>query len=366
MLPADADDSDLRWIPPAELLLDPLNPRLAGHHFVAADQDSILEWLWKNKSVNELVDSILSSGFWAHEELFAAEEYGKLVVVEGNRRLAAVKVITDPALRARLRIHNIEEPAVEVRGSIEKLPVLVRTRRQIWQFIGFKHVNGPQEWDSIGKAEYIHRVHKAFGVGLDEIARTIGDRHETVQRLYGGYLVLSQAQEQGIFDLEDSQQRKFPFSHLWTALGYASVREFLGVDSERLRMPNPVPPERLQDLGVFLLWLFGSRKKNIEPKVKRQNPDLRDLAVALGNPRGIQVLRADLSLSVAKEVCLDDERLFQNSFIEAERFLREAKRFVATGYDGETYLLETAVNVEALAKSLRKEMLEISSTGDAE
>ena len=36
-----------------------------------------------------------TSGYWEHEKLFAAREKGKLVVIEGNRRLAAVKLLLD-------------------------------------------------------------------------------------------------------------------------------------------------------------------------------------------------------------------------------------------------------------------------------
>ena len=65
---------------PADLYLDPANPRLADEGLSVDEQDDILRWLWRNKSVNELVDSILANGFWEHEELFATEEEGRLVV----------------------------------------------------------------------------------------------------------------------------------------------------------------------------------------------------------------------------------------------------------------------------------------------
>ena len=44
------------------------------------------------------------------------------------------------------------------------------TRKELWGFVGFKHVNGPQAWDSIAKAEYVFRVRRNFGLSLAEIA----------------------------------------------------------------------------------------------------------------------------------------------------------------------------------------------------
>ena len=189
---------------PADLYLDPENPRLARELFSVDDQEDILRWLWRNKSVNELVDSILANGFWGHEELFATEEDGRWVVVEGNRRLAAVKILLDPGLRERLGIHLPEKPSRKVLESIQQLPVIHSTREELWSFVGFKHVNGPQAWDSIAKAEYVFRVRRNFGLSLADIASGIGDRHETVARLYRGYVVLQQAQDEFEFDTTDT------------------------------------------------------------------------------------------------------------------------------------------------------------------
>ena len=67
----------------------------------------------------------------------------------------------------------------------------------MWDFIGYKHVKGPQEWDSIAKAEYIARIHEEYKIPLDQIAKAIGDRNATVERLYRGLKVLRQAEEAG-------------------------------------------------------------------------------------------------------------------------------------------------------------------------
>ena len=296
---------------PANLYLDPANPRLADEGLSIDRQDDILLWLWRNMSVNELVDSILANGFWKHEELFATEEEGRLVVVEGNRRLAAVKILSDTGLRERLGIALTERPSEAVLESIRQLPVIHATREELWGFVGFKHVNGPQAWDSIAKAEYVFRVRRDFGLSLAEIASAIGDRHATVARLYRGYVVLRQAQEQFGFDTTDTRHRRFPFSHLWTALGYVSIRKYLGVDPAALENENPIPEERLPRLEYLMRWLFGSQSHDIEATVRRQNPDLRHLAQALEVRKGVDLLESGRSLSVALDASLGDAHLFR-------------------------------------------------------
>jgi hypothetical protein len=58
------------WV--KDLNLDPENPRLAGLNLTVNDQEEILKVLWTERAVNELVDSIATTGYWQHEELFAA------------------------------------------------------------------------------------------------------------------------------------------------------------------------------------------------------------------------------------------------------------------------------------------------------
>jgi len=338
---------------PTDLYLDPANPRLADEGLSVEGQDDILLWLWRNKSVNELVDSILANGFWQHEELFATEEDGRLVVVEGNRRLAAVKILSDADLRERLGIPLKEQPSEAVLESIRELPVIYATREELWGFVGFKHVNGPQAWDSIAKADYVFGVRRDFGVSLAEIASGIGDRHETVARLYRGYVVLRQAQEQLDFDTTDTQHRRFPFSHLWTALGYVSIRKYLGVDPEALENEDPVPPSHLRQLGYLMRWLFGSQSQNIDATVRRQNPDLRHLARTLEVQKGIDLLESGSSLSVALDASLGDAHLFRAALTKAEASAREAMRFVSTGFQGEEELVETGNSLLRQAKSLK-------------
>lgn len=340
---------------PEDLFLDPQNPRLAGRGLTVDQQEDILRILWDEFSVNEIVDSILASGFWRHEELFATKEGGRLIVIEGNRRLAAVKALRDPDLRRRAGVPDLAAPSKEVSESLASLPVIECSREEVWEFIGFKHVNGPEDWDSVAKAEYIGRVHNTMGIGLDRIAKTIGDRHDTVRRLYAGLMVLEQAEETGQFTRADSYKKHFAFSHLWTGLGYPGVRSFLGLPSARLERPNPVPKKKLQNLGEFCRWLYGSRKDKVKPIVISQNPHLRQLDEALQSPDGLSALRNDLPLETAIKLARGDEQLLRDALVRAETALREGKAYFATGFQGQKDMLEKISTVHRLADSLLTE-----------
>ncbi len=351
--------TDVKPVRTDDLFVDAKNPRLTGSNFLVSDQDPIIKSLWTEFNVAEITDSIVASGeFWQHEPLIAAKEDGKLVVVEGNRRLAAVKLLLSRDAQQAIGASGIPEIDADLRRHLEFLPVVQRDRRDVWEFIGFKHVKGPQEWDSIAKAEYIVRVHEDYGVPLVDIAKAIGDRNATVERLYHGLKVLHQARDAGVFYPSDRyyQRKDFAYSHLWTGLGYDGVRAFLGIKDRAKDTPKPVPRNKIPALGELCRWMYGSHKEKVEPLITSQNPHLRQLDEALRAPRGIAALRRGLSLQFALNAARGDTRLLLDALVAAEQNLREAKAYFPTGFTRQQEIADTVNNVHSLAVSLQKDV----------
>jgi hypothetical protein len=63
----------------------------------------------------------------------------------------------------------------------------------------------------------------------------IGDQHRTIRRLLEGYYFSRQTIEAGEFRPQDSQRRgrgsvtEYPFSWVYTMLGYSAARDYLGL-----------------------------------------------------------------------------------------------------------------------------------------
>ena len=81
----------------SDLYLDASNPRLGRQNTERKlSQEKVLDAM-KDWTLNELAFSFLESGFWPQEALLVVEELIKgqkrLVVIEGNRRLAALKLL---------------------------------------------------------------------------------------------------------------------------------------------------------------------------------------------------------------------------------------------------------------------------------
>ena len=353
-------------LPVEQLLLDPENPRLES---VAKtkNQLELTKAMWREMAVSEVALSIAANGFFEEEPLFAVpapKEKGKprYVVVEGNRRLTAVKLLLDEDLRKTVKATDLPLLDADAKAKLRKLPVSIYQKREdLWAYFGFRHVNGPKEWDSLSKAAYIAMVRREYGKSLEEITKAIGDQHSTVKRIYRGYVLLEQAEVMTKFKREDRSRNRFYFSHLYTAADYAEVQDFLGIDAEGSLSAKPVGKKCLPQLEELMIWLFGSKELGREPVVRTQAPDLSNLRCVIGNKAALAALRSGISLDRAFVISKGDASRFEEALAQAKDALQEAKGTVTTGYKGSKELLDQMDSIGALSTSLLSEMQEIAS-----
>jgi len=323
---------------PVELLdFDQNNPRFTpDKRPTGADDLAVITMLAASADLAELIQSISTSGYINIEPLIVIERNGRLAVLEGNRRLAAVKALRDPEIAAAARI-NVPAMGLAVRASLDELLVYrVASEDDARDLIGFKHINGPQSWDAFAKArfaahwltdEYRKRDSGQPSMSLQQIANRMGDQHMTMHRMVAALFVLDQAEQNEIYAIEDRKRKSFSFSHLYTGLAYEEFTAYLGMPRpDRSNDPdrNPVPQERFAELRNLLVWLYGSKRQDLEPVVRSQNPDLGRLRDVLGSPAAIAMLveRNNLDEAIVSATPVDVR--FQRHLIAANAELQHA------------------------------------------
>ena len=345
----------------ADLVFDKENPRLVEFRAQDYPEERLINLLWKEMAVDELVMSILAYGFFEHEPLYVMRrDDGMFIVLEGNRRLAAVRSILNPDVVSGGRMEKfVPQISAELRRNLEEhIPVIVlQSRQSAWQLLGFKHVNGPAKWGSYAKAKYIAQVHNGFGVPLAVIAEQIGDTNKTVRKLYQGLMVLEQAESQAEFSFSDILTPRLYFSHLYTALGYEKFRAYLGVPDD-FEDSNPVPADKVKRLQEVMDWLYGSKKRGVEQKVRTHNPDLRRFVEVLGNPLSVSALKTDTCLEIAFDLTIDDNDALRDALAKARLALDKATTKVGS-YDGDESLLRQAGTMLKLAQLVYDHLFKI-------
>lgn len=347
----------------SKLSFDQSNPRYSSDKGMPHETDEdIVTFLNETSDLGELLQSISTSGYVDIEPLIVLGQDEKLIVLEGNRRLAALRVLSDPTLAARCGI-NAPPVAPDKVDTLKAVTVYrVLDRGEARDFIGFKHINGAHRWDSIAKARYAadwldeERAKGDQGLSLQEIARRMGDRHSTLQRMVSGYYVLEQAENKGLFSVEDREPGKqFAFSHLYTALTRPGYRRYLGLAEEsRASEPtkNPIGEEYLANLRQVMLWLYGSDSDTVPAVIRSQNPHIKQLGEILDNPKARKIMLESNDLPRAYSEVESPQRQFERRLVEAHGAIEESLK-KASAFDGkDATLLEIADEIQKNARNL--------------
>lgn len=142
----------------AGLHLDPKNPRLGRETLNRAPRE-IIQYLFEHDKAVEVAHSIATRGYFANEPLLAIKENDQLIVVEGNRRLAALKALREPGLLDNPIRRQVERLArqIEDLNDIARVPVtLAPSRRATDRLIAGRHVGTPVlAWRAENRASFI-------------------------------------------------------------------------------------------------------------------------------------------------------------------------------------------------------------------
>lgn len=340
----------------AELHFDPKNPRLSDADF--EDDREALVALVQDADVNELVQAIGNSG-WLNYEPLVVWEQGNYVL-EGNRRLAALWILANPELQKEFGI-TPPEPLHPKALPTQVLAIVVPKRSDARDFIGFKHVNGPHKWDSLAKAKFAWAwITEDENVSLADVAKRLGDGHNTVARLVNAYIVLTQATRLG-FDITKRTKTSFSFSHLYTGLPRPSVREYLGLGEapNELLAPDPVPVEKHANLLTFMTLLYGQGER--KTVIQSQNPNLNELVDVLASSTATSMLIADNDLRTAYSQVEDKGR----KFAELVFALNKAARAVSEATGDYTYDPDLHDMVGSIQKTVRSIMASMITEKDS-
>lgn len=358
-------------VSPNALRLDFQNPRLVLAGGKKPNDKQIIKLLYLEDELGELLSSISANGYLDFEPLVVLDEdaAASYTVLEGNRRLAAVRLIQNSTLAAELGI-ALPEMAAELLPTMEAIRViLVESRAAARTFIAFKHINGPRRWNSYAKAQYAARWYRDEkehnpNATLDAIAERIGDKHATIKRMVAAIYVLEQAENAGIFTVDDRTTKRFPFSHLYTALSRREYMGYLGLSVSWAQWepnPNPVPTKNIEKLKDILHWIFGFKPDGVASIISSQNPDIKRLGEVINSAAAVATLRAESSLKAAWEQTRPAYTKFSSALIAARSSIRDAVNSVHA-FDGQdSSLLDVAGEIKEQADLLHERMIKKSN-----
>jgi hypothetical protein len=316
----EAERREVRWAKIGELELDRQNPRLPPN-LADTSADGLLSTLAKEYDLTELGQSMADHGYFSEEPMVVVVEDGLNIVVEGNRRLAALKLLENPASAPASYRKRWEELSRNRKVLIREVPILVYDNRpEVTPYLGYRHITGVLPWGPYQKARYIAQQMENAGSTLAEIARTIGSKSATVREHYVTYTLLRQAEED--FDL-DVRKPARSFGVLRRALVNPNIRAFIGLSFEGSEdeLRRPLPGDKVGPLQELFSFMFGT---STETAVLRDSRQLTALGLVLSKPETTEVLRRTRNLDEAFRLAGGEEQLAIDIIDDAEVGLREA------------------------------------------
>lgn len=215
------------------LSLDPKNPRLPefGHN---PSERELVAALVEHEDVYELAKSITDrGGLYPSERLVAVKEGEDTVIVEGNRRLAALKLLESPDLApdAKIKAFSVLKAQIPPQ-NVEKVDVvLAPSREAAAPLISDRHTGTAQrKWLRVQQAKFI-RTQVGPGHTIDDVAKLLGmTRGEILESLRVDTMLQVASVMPLPADVREVVQdpRKFNFSVLERLIETPATPKFLG------------------------------------------------------------------------------------------------------------------------------------------
>lgn len=225
--------SELKHMAVAELKLDADNPRLP-EDLSDRSQAGLLALFYTDYDLDELTASYAANGFFESESLIALKNG---VVIEGNRRLAALKYLLHDEDAATAQLPKCSHTANMELGAIEALrssiPVqLIDDRESLAAYLGFRHINGSKAWSSGAKARFVYQRVKHYESidapnPLAAVAHEIGSNTLGVRNWYICYGILKHAEENGELNSASKHVLRGRFG-VWRRVANEDVYRYIG------------------------------------------------------------------------------------------------------------------------------------------
>lgn len=303
-----------------QLKFDKLNPRLPKRLQGITDEAKIIDYMLKNGNILELMKSIAETGYSEAEPLLVIQddEDKKYVVVEGNRRLTAVKLLNDPSL-AKVRITSVDEIVKDANAIPNDIPVIIYSAREdILDYLGYRHITGVKEWGALEKACYLDQLYQ---VHINEeskpyiyskLAKMIGSRSDYVSKLHQALKLYNMANDEAYYGANITEG-ELSFSWITTAIGYSEISHYLNITEDM----DQINKENYKQLFI---WMFDPQKKVIG-----DSREISDLAKIIAQESSLIKLKTGSTIDEAILYTSVPSEAFMEMLKYARKYLKQAK-----------------------------------------
>lgn len=274
------DDWKDKTLTVPSLLLDSQNPRIPNTDSKQGQRELIAD-LVENDKVYELAKGIVDKGYYPVEALIAIVVNGKHIVLEGNRRLAALKLLLSPDIAPTSSAGKFRNLASRANlAAIKKVRVSVAPSREAAApVIMSKHTQEQiAKWSTVMQAKFFKNLVDS-GLSVDDVAQqynVLPSRVSDFLQMYQMYCVACSVDVPSSAAPKVANPREYPMTTLERLYKSPLVAQFLGIsfDANKELVGSVDPAEFKKAFGKIVADVaagttLNSRTANDEEGIKK-------------------------------------------------------------------------------------------------
>ena len=285
-----------------------------------------------NIEVKDLIDSLKSNGFLKVDNILVRElsENKGYVVIEGNRRVAALKVL-QKSYNEGFDVGILDENIFETQG-IEVVKYSYQNPEEYLILMGLRHVSGNKKWDRYNQAKLIAELSNG-GLSINEIANKLGVPNKNViqQQLDAFYAIDAFINDEVAYDSNSSFNPYDKFMIFVEVLLKSKVKSWLKWEPTKKEFMNK------ENLQRFYSWITPSFSMSddeeddfndgelLEPIIVNHK-EIRLLNEIIDDEESI--LRLEEARSITEAIEQNEgftKKKFSKEIIQAEKILKNIK-----------------------------------------
>lgn len=314
----------ITWMKVSQLLFDDLNFRFPGD-LRGATQKKLIKILDEDYEPLPIGESLADNGYFVEEPLVVIPSKSeKYIVIEGNRRLAALKFLSDKDMWSLSQDATTwEKLAKRLKTDLSEVPVVkYQTREELITVLGFRHIAGIMTWKPLAKARFINSIVKQGGkeANFDKIAQEIGSKGYAVRKQYAVYRAYLQAVEWQI----DTSKLEKDYSVFYRAVsGTSQIAKFVGISNATSpsKLRRPIPSNKQEALTEIIGFIHGT---STVKAVIRDSRELTELGKVIADKSALELLRLKRELKPAYEITGGEKQRLLDNLKAASYSLDEA------------------------------------------
>lgn len=341
------------------LRLDHYNPRLPTN-LHEKSEEAVINWMLTDASLIELMLAIGNNGFFPGEPLLVIKDGDNhYIVVEGNRRLASLKLLQNPSIaeRQKKKVATVVEETSEKPSSIPC--IIFDERSDINKYLGYRHVTGVKEWTLLSKARYLRSLADDLKISdptnlKKELAKAIGSKSDYVNRLLIGFDLYSEIESNSFFHIKSLSEETIHFNYLLDSLRRSNISKFIGVNtkSETPLEGLLTSSEKYGNFEKLIKWFFDKSERT-RVAVRGDSESLSKLDAILGDTIATEYLLRHDDLEESFEKLNKSYESFNHNLAVAKKYISNAMNQLPSIKERFDSDIETASEIMGIAEMIK-------------